>query len=106
MAISAVIGLCFLTSSPDPATALTAAEVLSKMNADERHTYEAGIVDGLAQARWIKDKPDPTGMKCTYDWFYKNGKKSYSHLEQLMKRHPDKQMSGLIYVLIKKECGW
>lgn len=88
------------------AFALTAKEVLTKMSADERHAYKAGIVDGLAQARWLKDKPDSTGMQCTYDWFYKNGETSRANLLQLMERNPDKQMSGLIYVLVKKSCGW
>lgn len=95
-----------LTLLSTPALAITAAEVRSKMNQDERSSFIAGIVDGLAQARWIKDKPDATGMRCIYDWHYKPTRKSVNSRETLMDRHPEKPISSLIFALVKKQCGW
>ncbi len=88
------------------ASAFTGDEVLNKMSAEAQQSYLAGIVDGLWQARWLKDKPDDTGVICITNWFYKNEKKSLRHIGQLMRRNLDKQANGIIYVLVKKECGW
>ena len=87
------------------AFALTADEVLNKMNFDERHGYLAGVIEGLAQARWVADKPDDAGYNCIYDWYYKGGKEREELVNTWLNRHPDKSASGLIYVLVKKECG-
>ena len=54
VAVGAMSALCGANGS---AHAFTANEVLNKMKPEERQAYLAGIVDGLAQARWIKDKP-------------------------------------------------
>ncbi len=89
-----------------PANALTAAEVRKNMSDKERGAYVAGLVEGLAQARWIKDKPDKTGMKCIYDWHFQPTTRKVNRLETLMDKYPNTQMSGIIFVLAKKACGW
>lgn len=94
-----------LFAGASPVAALTAKDVLTKMGNDERFAYLAGISDGLAQARWMKDKPDETGMKCIYDWYYKGGKRKFNQVYDLLELHPDKPANAIIYVLIKKECG-
>ena len=89
-----------------PAIAQTADEVLNEMEPVRRTGYIAGMIEGLAIARWMKDKPDKTGMKCIYDWYY-NGdtKKNFNRITQWFERHPDKPPGALLYVLIKKDCG-
>ena len=87
------------------ANALTADDVLNKMNSDQRTSYVAGVVGGLAQARWIKDKPDSAGMKCINDWFYNGQRKKWDQIRVWFSRHPKKPANALLYVLIKKECG-
>ena len=75
------------------------------MGAKERGVYLAGLVDGMAQARWVRDKPNQSGVRCLNDWFYKGGDKVQSRIEQWFKRHSEKPSNALLYVLVKKECG-
>ena len=44
--------------SAQKAEALTAAEVMDNMNNEQLVGYTAGIVDGLATARWLQLNPD------------------------------------------------
>lgn len=104
-AAGSVAFLLSLYAVASPVAALTAKDVLNKMNDDERFSYLAGIADGLAQARWMKDKPDDTGMKCIYDWYYKGGKRKFNQVYGLLELHPEKPTNAIMYVLIKKECG-
>jgi len=88
------------------ATAQSASDVLTKMKPEETTSYLAGVVEGLAAARWIKDKPDNIGMKCIYDWYYRGETEArFNRVRAWLERHPDKPVGTLMYVLIKKECG-
>lgn len=89
----------------DEAAALTANDVLNKMNSDQRTSYIAGVVDGFAQSRWVKDKPDQSGMKCINGWFYNGQAEKWTRINAWFNRHLDKPANALLYVLIKKECG-
>ena len=51
------------------AIALTADEVLNKMNTDQRVGHITGIVTGLAYARWLIERPKETGRDCIHDWY-------------------------------------
>ncbi len=84
---------------------LNASAVLNKMNSDQRHGYISGVVEGLAYARFLRDRPNETGMKCIYDWYYTGKIKKWLKIEAWFKRHPDKPVGALLYVLTKKECG-
>ena len=85
------------------AQALTADDVLNKMNADQRFGYIAGVVEGLAYARWAKDRPDSTGMNCIYNWYYQ-GADERSHLvDTWLRRHLDRPVGALLHVLIKAQ---
>lgn len=87
------------------AAALTANDVLNNMSSKEQTSYVAGVVGGLAQARWVKDKPDQTGMNCINNWFYNSQEKKWNQIDTWFKKHLEKPANALLYVLIKKECG-
>lgn len=72
-----------LTIQPATATDFTAQVVMEKMKAEERLPYLAGVVEGLAYARYARDNKDvpadkktTLGMKCIYDWFYVDNQKT------------------------------
>lgn len=92
-----------ITSSA--ANALTADDVMNKMTKDQQNGYFAGVIEGLAQARWIADKPDATGMTCIHDWFYGGGSDKWALIEDWYNRNLDKPAAALMYVLVKRECG-
>ena len=88
------------------AAALTADDVLNKMPTERGTSYLDGIVEGLATARWIKDKPDGTGVSCIYDWYFQQPKKPVvDRIYELFGKYPDQQAGALMYVLLKEECG-
>ncbi|MGH1330673.1 MAG: hypothetical protein ACRBBK_07310 [Paracoccaceae bacterium] len=95
----------FLTSG-QKAAAVTAEDVLNTMNADQRHGYLVGVVEGLATARWLQDKPDQTGMQCISNWYLQRPQSVVSNeIETWFARHPERQAGLLLSVLIKRECG-
>lgn len=87
------------------AHALTADDVLNKMSSDQQHGYISGLVDGLAYARWLSNRPDKAGMQCIYGWYYNGREEKWALIQQWFERHLEKPVDALLYVLIKKECG-
>lgn len=79
--------------------------ILNKMSPQEQVSYVSGVVEGLAYSRFLKDRPDETGMNCIYDWYYKDSAATWERIEAWFGRHPDQRAGVLLYVLMKKECG-
>lgn len=78
---------------------------MEKMSTDERHAYITGVVEGLATARWVRDKPDTTGVDCIYNWYFRTGDKNTKKQIEWFERHPNKRPGILMQVLIKQDCG-
>lgn len=106
-----IIGLALVVvvenlSSSANASDLNADAVINKMNAEQRFSYVAGVIEGLSYARYVKDAPNEAGMKCIRDWFYKDNSKLWLEtLFPVFKKHNDKSVGVIVYVLTKKECG-
>ncbi len=108
-----IVTLVLLVGAAAPAaadTAMTAGVVLEEMPVRERSSYVMGIVEGLAYSRFRKDthaagQNDETGMKCVYDWFYRDSMKSLDLIEAAFRKYSDHYPSVLLAVMIKKECG-
>ncbi|MCP4182466.1 MAG: hypothetical protein GY761_04010 [Hyphomicrobiales bacterium] len=98
-----ILGMLVAETNVVKASELNAGFVMNKMSADEQVSYVAGVVEGLAYSRYLRDKPDQSGMKCVYDWYA--GENVTRQVDQWFKRHPDKPVGVLLHVLIKKECG-
>jgi len=104
--ISAMIltAAAFLSLGRD-AAALTADDVLNRMNAEQQASYIAGVVGGLAYSRFLRDRPDTVGMSCINDWYYGSGTDKWVQIETWFSRHLEQQVEPLLYVLIRRECG-
>lgn len=104
--MAVVLSAMTFISSGKEAIALTADDVLNKMNIEQRVSYIGGMLEGLATARWYKDRPNADGMDCIYDWYYQEPTADmWNSLITWFQRHPDKEAGALLYVLIKQECG-
>lgn len=89
--------------------AMTAGTLVDSMKPSERYTYVAGIIDGLAYARFRNDTAAKgsrfeDGMKCIYDWFF-NDDQSFDTIDAAFKKYPQHLPSTLVAVLTKKACG-
>ena len=86
------------------ATDFTAGVVMEKMDGKERHTYLAGVIEGLAYSRYVKDGKKTEGMKCIYDWFYKkNG--THEKIYSAFRRFNDYLPGAVVAAMVEKECG-
>lgn len=83
---------------------MTAGVVAEKMSSQQFSSYVAGIVEGLAYARFQKDGKDPIGMGCIYDWFYKE-KATIDRVEQMFRENPDYPPGAVVAVMAEAQCG-
>lgn len=90
--------------TPAVATDFTAGVVMAKMDGKERYAFVAGVVEGLAMARYMRDGKKPEGMKCLYDWFYKD-QATIDIVYAAFQRYPDYPPGTVVSVLAKKTCG-
>lgn len=94
----------FAASAPATATDFTAGVVLTEMEDADRYPYLAGIVEGLAYARYKQAGKDPESMACVYDWFYESGTATdqiYAAFARFEKHTPGAVMAALI----ERRCG-
>lgn len=77
---------------------------MEKMEAKERYAFVAGIVEGLAMARYMSDGKKPEGMKCIYDWFYENPE-TIRTVYAAFEKYPDYPPGTVVDVLTRKTCG-
>jgi hypothetical protein len=107
--IGAMIGLALAGQALGLDTAyasdFNAGYVLDKMESKQQHAYLAGVIEGLAFSRYALDKPDETGMKCIYDWFYERSEKNLSKMLTILASNKEKPVGVLLYVLTKRDCG-
>jgi hypothetical protein len=83
---------------------LDAKAVMNKMGHEERGGYLAGIVEGLAYARYVVDGKQTNGMNCIYDWFYKD-ETSLPSIIDAFDKFPDHYPGAIMAALVKKKCG-
>ncbi len=105
LSIAILVGIVACSGSVQ-AQNLNAGAVMGNMNSDQRIGYVSGVIEGMAYSRFVRDKPSETGMKCIYDWYYKdNAKRWKKTLFPIFEKHKDKPVSVILYVLTKKSCG-
>ncbi len=94
--------------SPAPANAagtnFTAGVVMEKMDGVQRYTFIAGVVEGLAVARYMKDGKKPDGMNCIYDWFY-DDKTTKETIYAALGKYSSYKPGAVVDVLAKQKCG-
>jgi len=95
----------FMNIEAADAQKLDAGFVLNEMNLEKRYTFVAGVIEGMAYSRFLRDRPNEEGMKCISSWFYGGGEKSWKKIYAIFKQYPKRQPAVLIYTLTKKKCG-
>ena len=89
-----------LATSAD--TPMTAGLVLERMSAKEFYAFVAGITEGLAYQRYVRDGSE--AMTCVYGWFYED-ENSLRHIDQAFERFPGHSPGAVMAALVKRHCG-
>lgn len=93
-----------IATQPVAANDFTAEKVMKGMDAKERYVFLAGVVEGLAVARYMKDGKQKAGMECIYDWFYED-KKTVDVIYAAFEKYPSYPPGSVMDVLSKRKCG-
>jgi hypothetical protein len=85
-----------------PVTALTAQDVMEKMEEGEAHTY---LFASIEMAAFLaRAQGDDARSKCILDWWLNNPATDKKVLAAF-DRYPDRQASAILYVLMNRACG-
>lgn len=93
-----------LGAVPASATDFTAGAVVSKMAPEKRYSYIAGVVEGIAYARFVRDEKKAAGMECIYDWFYK-APSAFDTIYAAFEKYPAHTPGAIVATLAKRQCG-
>ena len=85
-------------------TELTTGVVMERMEPDHRFPYIAGIVEGLAYARFARDGNSPEGMACINNWFYRHDG-AIDQIYFAFGEFPDYPPGAVVSVLLDQVCG-
>lgn len=83
---------------------MTAGVVLDRMSTDQLSGYLAGVVEGLAYARYQRDGQMTEGMNCIYDWYYRN-QETPRMVFETFDRFPDHSPGAVMAAMVEKACG-
>ncbi|MEO1193319.1 MAG: hypothetical protein AAFY02_16270 [Pseudomonadota bacterium] len=109
-AIGLVSAAVMLGATSAQADEMSAGSVLERMSFEDRFVFMAGIIEGLAYARYKSDGNQTDGMGCIYDWFYgqddtsERAKASFQ-IEEAFARYPDHTPGAVVGALVTMRCG-
>ena len=86
------------------ATDFTAGVVMTEMEQSDRLPFVAGIIEGLAYSRFIKDGQQTDGMGCIYDWFYEADAR-IMQIYQAFESFPEHLPGAVVAAMVERECG-
>ncbi len=74
------------------------------MEASERFPFIAGIIEGLAYARYVRDGNQTDGMTCIYDWFYET-ENALDTIYVAFGAYPDYPPAAIVAGVLTQKCG-
>lgn len=77
---------------------------MKEMKPDQQYAYLAGVIEGLAVARYMRDGKQKKGMECIYGWFY-DDKQTVPAIHEAFGRFPTYPPGAIIDVMVKRKCG-
>ena len=101
-----VIVSAMLAVAPDNghASDFTAGFVMAEMEQSDRFPFVAGIIEGLAYARFVSDDRQTEGMGCIYDWFYDTDGRIML-IYEAFEAFPDHLPGAVVAALLEGDCG-
>lgn len=100
------MGVLVIVAAPTTAMAedFTAGVVMEKMQPSDRYSFMAGVVEGLAHSRMVKDGGTVSGARCIYQWFY-DREATLGEIKQAFEYFKDEMPGAVMAAMVEKECG-
>ena len=98
-----LLGSSNAVEAAEPSTIMTAGVIAEKMNEGDLYTYVAGVVEGLAQARYRVDGKRTDGMSCIYGWFY-DGDRTFERIFVTFAHFKDEMPGNVVAAMAEKRC--
>lgn len=76
---------------------------MTEMNASDRYTFVAGVIEGLAYARFSADGKQTEGMACIYDWFY-GSPDTMLNVEATFVKYDSFKPGAVLAAMLEKRC--
>ena len=86
------------------AAGLQAKTVLEKMSNEQTNAYFAGVIEGLAYSRFLRDNKEEEGALCIFSWYYESDA-AVPKLISAFHKYKDKSGVSIIAALVHKDCG-
>jgi hypothetical protein len=102
--ISAALAIFPMATPATAASEVTARAVMEKMDAGQRAPFIAGVVEGVAFARYMRDGKKVESLNCVYDWFM-DKPETLNVIYAAFGRYPDFTPGAIVWELAKKSCG-
>lgn len=96
-----MVALLLLLAS-QPALAITAGEVIEKMEPEQRSGFIAGAVDMASHLYAVNG--DREKADCAVNWLFGN-EESNREIHAFFEAHQERDAVGLLSVLINRHCG-
>lgn len=86
---------------------LSTHSLMSRMTPEERYSFVAGIVEGIAFHRYTIGEKDKVGMECIYNWFYEghNGQRTIDVIYAAFGKYPDYPPAAVVAALANRKCA-
>ncbi|MEM6466214.1 MAG: hypothetical protein AAF679_06895 [Pseudomonadota bacterium] len=75
------------------------------MTSEQKSAYLAGVVEGLAHARFLGGDRSTDSMGCLYHWYYARENKALEKIFEAFVRYPDQAPGAIVAVLARQSCG-
>ena len=104
IAPAVLCGMVGVAPASGQETDFSAGAVMENMEASERFPFIAGIIEGLAHARYIRDGNQTDGMTCIYDWFYET-ENAVDTIYVAFGAYPDYPPAAIVAGVLTQKCG-
>ena len=94
------IGTLILTASAH-ANSFTAKDFVA-LTEGQQHWWIAGAIEGIGHMVFLQDEAK---AQCVWNWLPSDPAGKKALLLTHMKNHPDRAPSGILIILLQRECG-
>ncbi len=92
-----------LTGALSPAAAVTAGDVMDRMEPRESHGFIGGAVDMASHLYALGG--DIEKANCTNEWMFHSGDSALREIHAFFDTHKDRDAVAILAILIERHCG-